>query len=289
MMEKQPSRNRSRTAASRTSERRPAAARSTPRRAPSAPAPSRATSSRAGARTAKAREVFAILRRTHPDATIELRFSNPLELLIATILSAQCTDMKVNQVTVELFRRYKTPKDYLAGTAAELESIIRPTGFFKQKAKNIRGAMKLIIDRHSGAVPKTMEELVQLPGVGRKTANVVLGNAFDLPGLPVDTHVRRVSNRLGLTEQDDPVKIESELCALLPSEDWCMFSHTLIFHGRRICKARKPNCEGCTVLELCDHPHPGGPSAPRVSTPRAKPPAGSPHRKASGSAQRRGG
>jgi endonuclease-3 len=199
----------------------------------------------------KALTVQRRLNKFYPDATIELNFSNPVELLIATILSAQCTDVRVNEVTKTLFREFKRPQDYYTRPAADLEAIIRPTGFFRQKAKSIRGAMEKIIALHKGKVPNTMEELTALPGVGRKTANVVLGNAYDLPGLPVDTHVTRVSNRLGLTKNKDAVKIEADLHTLLPPGEWCQFSHNLIFHGRRTCKARSPLCEKCPLTDLC--------------------------------------
>ncbi len=200
---------------------------------------------------ADAKQIYSVLKGMYPDAHCELNFKNPLELLVATVLSAQCTDVRVNMVTKELFREFKKPEDYVRRPQSELEEFIRSTGFFRNKAKNIRDAMLAIIDRHGGKVPKSMEELVALPGVGRKTANVILGNAFSMPGLPVDTHVIRVSNRLGLTKHADPVKIESDLTAQLPPEDWCQFSHTVIFHGRRTCKARNPVCGKCEVAEFC--------------------------------------
>lgn len=200
----------------------------------------------------KTKVIFSRLRKHHSDATIELNFSNPLELTVATILSAQCTDTKVNEVTATLFKRLRKAADYIAIRQEDLEGLIKQTGFFRQKAKSIKRAMEMIAAKHRGKVPQTMEELVELPGVGRKTANVILGNAFGIPGLPVDTHVMRVSKRLGLTESEDPVKIEAELCAMLPPKDWTLFSHTLISHGRRICKARRPLCEQCPVRELCD-------------------------------------
>lgn len=208
-------------------------------------------SARSEARAAKTALVHKRLTEKHPDAAIELNFSNALELMVATILSAQCTDVRVNEVTKTLFKRYKRPEDYLKGKPEELEEIIRSTGFFRQKAKSIRGAMEKLLAEHKGKVPKTMEELVKLPGVGRKTANVILGNAFDLPGLPVDTHVIRLTNRIGLTKEKDPVKIEADICAQLPPSEWCQFSHNLIIHGRRICKARKPECEQCPLTDVC--------------------------------------
>ena len=202
--------------------------------------------------TKKAQTIFQLLNKLHSDAHIELNFSNAFELLIATILSAQCTDVKVNQVTAKLFKKLKTPRDYARIPIEELEALIRPTGFYRNKAKSIKGAATKIIEEFRGEVPRTMEELVTIPGVGRKTANVVLGNAFDTPGLPVDTHVTRLCNRLGLTKHTDAVKIEAELCALLPPQNWTAFSHTLIFHGRRVCKARGPKCQECPVSDLCN-------------------------------------
>ncbi len=202
--------------------------------------------------TKKAQTIFQLLSKLHSDAHIELNFSNAFELLIATILSAQCTDVKVNQVTAKLFKKLKTPQDYARTPIEELEELIRPTGFYRNKAKSIKGAATKIIEEFRGEVPRTMEELVTIPGVGRKTANVVLGNAFDTPGLPVDTHVTRLCNRLGLTKHTDAVKIEAELCALLPPQNWTAFSHTLIFHGRRVCKARGPKCQECPVSDLCN-------------------------------------
>lgn len=196
-------------------------------------------------------EVYRKLKKLYPDVKCALDFHNPLELLFATILSAQCTDARVNIVTKDLFSQCKTLDDYLSLKQGELEKIIRSTGFFKNKARNILSAAKEIKKRYGGNVPTTMEELVTLPGVGRKTANVVLGNGFNLPGLPVDTHVIRVSNRIGLTKQEDPVKIEAELCKLLPPKEWARFSLTLIYHGRQICKARKPGCDRCPIASIC--------------------------------------
>ncbi len=201
----------------------------------------------------KASEVYRILRKTYPDAHCELTFSSPLQLLVATILSAQCTDVRVNIVTKALFRRCQSIQDYAAIPIDELEAIIQSTGFFRNKAKNIKGMAQSVLDNFSGEVPQTIEELVSLPGVGRKTANVVLGNAFSKPGLPVDTHVSRLANRIGFTTSTDPVKIEHELCNLVAQEDWCMLSHLLIFHGRRICNARKPTCRECPIADQCDY------------------------------------
>ena len=197
------------------------------------------------------REILRLLARTYPDAHCELNFATPLELLVATILSAQCTDARVNQVTASLFKKYRSAVDFARADPATFEQEIRSTGFFRNKAKNILACCQKLVRDFGGTVPRTMEELVTLPGVGRKTANVVLGNAFGVPGLPVDTHVLRLSGRLGFTESDDPVQVEQDLCALLPRKDWTMASHHLIFHGRRICFARKPACGACPVFALC--------------------------------------
>ena len=192
------------------------------------------------------------LKARFPDAQTELRWTDPLELLVATILSAQTTDVRVNAVTETLFDRYRTAADYAGADPAELEETIRPAGFYRNKARSLRGMARALIEDHDGEVPRTMPELVALPGVGRKTANVVLGNAFGVDeGIVVDTHVRRVSNRLGLTENQDPEKIERNLIRMVPQEDWTVFSHLLIFHGRRICKARKPDCPTCVLNDLC--------------------------------------
>jgi endonuclease-3 len=192
------------------------------------------------------------LKAEYPDARTELDWSNPLELLVATILSAQTTDVQVNRVTESLFSKYRTAEDYADSTPDELEENIRPTGFYRNKARSLRGMASALVEEHGGEVPRTMSELVALPGVGRKTANVVLGNAFGTnEGIVVDTHVRRVSGRLGLTEGSDPVKIEQELMRLVPEEDWTIFSHLLILHGRRTCKARKPDCPNCILNDIC--------------------------------------
>jgi endonuclease-3 len=200
----------------------------------------------------RARKIVSRLKKTYPDARCSLNFSNPLELLVATILSAQCTDERVNLVTAELFRKYKRAEDYTSVAQEELERDIRSTGFFRNKAKAIQGACKLIAERHGGRVPETMEELLELPGVARKTANVVLGNAFGIAsGVVVDTHVSRLTQRLKLTEQEQPEKIERDLCELIPRKDWIDFPHLLIAHGRAVCKARTPLCAECVVAELC--------------------------------------
>ncbi len=206
----------------------------------------------AEARAARAGKILARLRAAYPDAHCELDFSNPLQLLIATILSAQCTDKRVNIVTRELFRKYRSAVDFANVDPAELEQDIKSTGFYRNKAKNIKACCTALIERHGGEVPRTMEELIQLNGVGRKTANVVLGNAFGINvGVVVDTHVTRLSSRLGLTKQNDAEKIEQELMRLVPREQWALFSHWLIWHGRRRCDARKPDCTNCELEKLC--------------------------------------
>ena len=192
------------------------------------------------------------LAAEHADATIALTFENPLELLISVMLSAQTTDVNVNRVTVKLFAKYKRPEDYLAVPVAELERDIFATGFYRQKTKSLRGAMQRIIEVHGGEVPEDFDELLKLPGVARKTANVVSAERGNPQGVVVDTHVRRLSQRLGLTKQADPVKIERDLIRLVPREDWARFPHLLIWHGRRICDARKPACEECPLAsDLC--------------------------------------
>jgi endonuclease-3 len=201
----------------------------------------------------RAKEINKILSKEIPDSRIALKFSNPFELLIATILSAQCTDVKVNQVTADLFKKYRTAKDYAVANLAELEKDIRPTGFYRNKAKAIQKCCQELVDRFVGEVPKTLEELVTLPGVGRKTANVILGNAFGIPGIAVDTHVHRVSQRIGLTKNDDPVKIEIDLMEIVPKEEWTHFSNLLIWHGRRTCVAKKPLCDRCPIRKWCNY------------------------------------
>ncbi|MFQ6047669.1 MAG: endonuclease III [Gemmatimonadales bacterium] len=192
------------------------------------------------------------LERTYPEARTALTHDNPLELLVATILSAQCTDARVNMVTKELFRKYRSAGDYADANPVEFEEEIRPTGFFRSKTKSILGMAQALVERHGGIVPQTMEELVALPGVGRKTANVVLGSAFGkAEGVVVDTHVKRIANRLGLTKRQDPEKIERDLMRLLPRGKWTPFAHMLIHHGRAICSARAPKCEICPLSALC--------------------------------------
>ena len=200
----------------------------------------------------RTRLIIAKLKKTYPSAHCELNHCNPLELLMATILSAQCTDERVNKVTPALFARCTTAKDFANIPTAELEGLIRTTGFFRSKAKSIRGCAAALVKDHGGEVPRTMEHLHKLPGVGRKTANVVLGNAFNLAeGIVVDTHVGRLSRRLGLTRQQDPVKVEHALVKIVPKADWTLFSHLLIWHGRRRCSARKPDCAHCELSTLC--------------------------------------
>jgi endonuclease-3 len=204
------------------------------------------------AKAARVKKIIAGLEKTYPDAHCELNYSNPLELLIAVILSAQCTDKRVNMVTPELFKKYRSAADYADANLAELEQAIKTTGFFRNKARSIKTAGKNIVEKHSGAVPRTMEELRLLGGVGRKTANVVLGNAFNINvGVVVDTHVTRLANRLGLTKHSDAEKIEQDLMQLVPREQWTLFSHLLIWHGRRRCFARKPDCAGCEIAKIC--------------------------------------
>ena len=201
------------------------------------------------------KRVAAILQKldeAYSEATCELKHENAFQLLIATILSAQCTDVRVNQVTRELFQKYKTPQDFAVASPSELEQEIRPTGFFRNKTKSIMGASKAIVENYGGLVPRTMEEILQLPGVARKTANVVLGTAYGIAsGVVVDTHVQRLSNRLDLTRNQDPKKIEQDLMAIIPKEKWIIFSHQLIWHGRRVCVARKPRCIDCNLERLC--------------------------------------
>jgi endonuclease-3 len=198
--------------------------------------------------------VLSILEELHalyPEAGTELRFTTPLQLLIATILSAQCTDERVNMVTPVLFAKYPDAAALAAAPQADLEEVVRSTGFYRNKAKSIRACCADIVSKYGGEVPRTLEELTALHGVGRKTANVVLGNAFGIPGLVVDTHVARLSNRLGLTREKDPVKIEFALMPIIPKERWTLFSHWLILHGRRVCNARKPRCSTCPIAAYC--------------------------------------
>ncbi len=199
----------------------------------------------------RVKKIFPVLKKTYPGTTVALHFGDPLELLVATILSAQCTDARVNIVTKDLFKKYTSPQDWARADLKEIEQDIRSTGFFRNKAVSIKGATQRLIDAYEGEVPNTMEELVTLPGVGRKTANCVLGNAFRMPAIMCDTHVIRLSRRLGLSENSDPVKLEFDLAEIIPKKSWTLFCHLLIAHGRRICKARKPNCPECPIAQCC--------------------------------------
>jgi endonuclease-3 len=204
-----------------------------------------------GRRRERIRPIVARLAAEHPDATIALKFRSPLELLVSVMLSAQTTDVNVNRVTATLFEKYRRPEDYLAVPQEELERDIFATGFFRQKAKSLRGTMRMLLEEFDGEVPTRIEELVRLPGVARKTANVVAAELGNAQGIVVDTHVRRLSQRLGLTRQEDPVKIERDLQRLVPREDWARFPHLLIWHGRRVCDARAPRCAECVLNDLC--------------------------------------
>ena len=196
-------------------------------------------------------QIIERLARAHPDATIALRFRDPVQLLVSVMLSAQTTDVTVNRVTERLFRKYRRPEDYLAVPLDELEADIRPTGTFRQKARNIRASMRMLLEEYDGEVPERLDGLVRLPGVGRKTANVVAAERGDAQGIVVDTHVRRLAQRLGLTKHGDPVKIERDLMRIVPRADWARFPHLLIWHGRRVCDARRPRCEDCVLTDLC--------------------------------------
>jgi len=204
------------------------------------------------AKTERTQKIIAALKRAYPDVHCELNFSSPLQLLIATILSAQCTDKRVNIVTAELFKKYRSAKDFATAPLTDIEEAVKTTGFFRHKAKNIQACCTALVEKFNGTVPRTMDELHALAGVGRKTANVVLGNAFDINvGVVVDTHVTRLANRLGLAKGTDAVKLELELDKLVPQADWTLFSHWLIWHGRRRCDARKPDCATCEIQKLC--------------------------------------
>jgi endonuclease III len=206
---------------------------------------------RVGPKKERIRPIIERLAAAHPDAVIALRFHDDLELLVSVMLSAQTTDVTVNRVTERLFRKYRRPEDYLAVPEAELEADLRPTGTFRQKARNLRGAMRLLVEEFDGQVPTRLEDLVRLPGVGRKTANVVAAERGVTQGIVVDTHVRRLSQRLGLTRHHDPLKIERDLQRLVPWEDWARFPHLLIWHGRRVCIAQQPRCRDCVINDLC--------------------------------------
>jgi endonuclease-3 len=200
---------------------------------------------------ARTRKILRVLARLYPDARCALVHETPLQLLVATILSAQCTDARVNMVTPALFARYRDAAEFANAPPGELETAIQSTGFFRNKARSIRACCKAIVGQHGGEVPGTLEELTPLAGIGRKTANVILGDAFGVPGITVDTHVGRLSRRLGLTKHTDPVKVEFDLMELVPKQRWTIFSHRLIFHGRQVCFARKPVCSGCGLAKLC--------------------------------------
>ena len=202
-------------------------------------------------RTRRARRMHRVLAETHPDAHCELNFSNPLELTVATILSAQTTDKRVNEVTPTLFARYRTAADYASADRAELEELLRPTGFFRNKTSSLIKLGQALVDKHGGDVPRRMEDLVALPGIGRKTANVILGNAYGIPGITVDTHFSRLVRRFGWTAETDPVKIEFAVGELFEKRDWTMLSHRVIFHGRRVCHSRRPACGACTLAKWC--------------------------------------
>jgi len=199
----------------------------------------------------RVRKIMEKFDNMYPEVNCTLNFVNPLQLLIATQLAAQCTDERVNMVTEKLFVKYKDVYDFANASQEELEEDIRATGFFRNKARNIIGCCRMLIDKYNGEVPKTMDELLELPGVGRKTANVILGNAFGIPGIVVDTHAKRLSNRIGLTTYDDPEKIEYDLREIVPEPQWTKFSHQLVYHGRAVCQARKPKCGSCEIREFC--------------------------------------
>jgi endonuclease-3 len=219
---------------------------------PAAKHPSKRKKKRGADLKAHALEILVRLKKEYPDAHCELDFETPLQLLIATILSAQCTDKRVNMVTPALFRKYPDAKSLSAADPAELEEMIKSTGFFRNKTKSLLGMSAAVAERHQSNVPSTMEDLVNLPGVGRKTANVVLGNAYNInEGIVVDTHVGRLAVRLGLTNETDPVKVEHALMPLIPRDDWTLIAHLLIFHGRRVCIARTPRCESCVLADVC--------------------------------------
>jgi endonuclease-3 len=204
------------------------------------------------AKSARVQKIINGLKKAYPNAHCELNYSNPLELLVATILSAQCTDKRVNLVTADLFRKYRSAADYAQASSAELEQAIKTAGFFRSKTRSIKACCQALVEKHGGQVPRSMEELIELGGVGRKTANVVLGNAFDINcGIVVDTHVARLARRLGLTSKTEPQRIETELMDLVPQDQWTMFSHWLIWHGRRRCYARNPDCSNCEIKPVC--------------------------------------
>jgi endonuclease III len=200
----------------------------------------------------RVKKIIGILSKEYPDAKTALHFANPIELLVATVLSAQCTDERVNKVTLGLFKKYRTAQDYAEAELEALEEDVRPTGFYRNKAKAIKGFCTDLVKRFGGQVPSNLEDMVSLPGVGRKTANLVLGEAFGIPGVVVDTHVLRVSGRIGLTDQTDPVKVEMDLMKVVPKAQWTLFSNLLILHGRAVCSAQNPRHEKCRIVDLCD-------------------------------------
>jgi endonuclease-3 len=212
----------------------------------------------------RARRIGRVLAELYPDAHCELNFGSPLELAVATILSAQCTDKRVNEVTPALFARYRSAADYAAADRGELEALVRPTGFFRNKAAALQGLGATLVERFGGELPRRLDDLVTLPGVGRKTANVILGNAFGVPGITVDTHVGRLARRFGWTTETDPVKVEFAIAELFPARDWTSLSHRMIFHGRRVCFARKPACGACALAKLCPS-YGAGPTDPVVA------------------------
>ncbi len=218
----------------------------------------------------RVKKIIAKLARAHPDAKLALDFTSPLELLVALILAAQCTDAKVNQVTPALFRRFPTARDYAAAAQEDLEEAVRQTGFYRQKAKAVRTCCQQLVERFGGQVPADREALLTLPGVGRKTANILLGNAFGVPGIGVDTHVGRLSQRLGLTAETDPDKIEAALTGLVPRRDQIRFCHLLQYHGRRVCFARKPDCPTCVIAALCPFPDKTQPAPPKQRPTRSR-------------------
>lgn len=225
-------------------------------------------------RKRRARKMARVLAQTHPDAHCELDFKTPLQLAVATILSAQCTDKKVNEVTPIVFGRYPTAADYAAADRGQLEEILRPTGFFRAKTDSLIKLGQALVERYDGEVPDSLDTLVALPGIGRKTANVILGNAFDVPGITVDTHFRRLVNRFAWVREEDPVKIEFLVADLIEKRDWTMLSHRVIFHGRRVCHARKPACGACMLATMCPSygtgPTEAAPAAKLLKGPRAK-------------------
>ena len=199
------------------------------------------------------KEIIRVFDRLYADAACSLDYTDPLQLLISTQLAAQCTDERVNIVTKTLFKKYRNVYDFAEADLAELEQDIKSTGFFRNKARNIKNCCIMLIEKHGGQVPKTMEELLALPGVGRKTANLVLGDAFGIPGIVIDTHAKRLTNRIGLTTHEDPEKIEYDLMKIVPEEDWSKFCHQLVYHGRAVCNARKPQCTLCEIREFCNY------------------------------------